>query len=192
MLFSEEYKKRAIELYKEHTAEETLGILTKEFIDRPSPTERTLTRWKNDEPLSKHDDQQNPQSDNASLMARNERPLQEHFEQMALIAKTLLGGLDIVEYKEEDDYEIVNSKTLTVSLSRDEVVKKLKGNAYRAQVEFRSLGLFKYFLTHLEGEDRSCGELAKYTEEHPLGLINLLKLLVLKKVFKGVCPICSP
>ena len=191
MVFSTEYKKRAIDLNKDRTAKETLGILAKDYDVQP-PTERTLTRWKNDERLSKQDDQQIQQANNELLTARKEWLLKEHFEQMALIAKTLLGGLDIVDYKGEDNYEIVKSKALTVSLSRDEVVKKLKENAYRAQVEFRSMGLFQYFLTHLEGEDRSCGELVKYTEEHPLELINLLKLLVLKKVFKGVCPICSP
>jgi len=191
MLFSEEYKKRAIELYKEHTAEVTLGILTKDYDVQP-PTERTLTRWKNDERLSKQDDQQIQQANNELLTARKERLLREHFEQMALIAKTLLGGLDRVEYKGEDDYEIVKSKALTVSLSRDEVVKKLKGYVYRAQQEYRPLGLFQYFLTHLEGEEHSCRELDRYIEEYPLELINLLKRLVLKKVFKGVCPICSP
>ena len=156
------------------------------------PIERTLARWKNDERFSKQDDQQIQQPNNESLTTRKEWLLREHFEQMALIAKTLLGGLDIVDYKGEDNYEIVKSKALTVSLSRDEVVEKLKENAYRAQVEFRSMGLFQYFLTHLEGEDRSCRELDRYIEEHPLELINLLKWLVLKRVFKGVCPICSP
>ena len=192
MLFSEEYKKRAIELYKEHTAEETLGILTKEFIDRPSPTERTLTRWNNAEGFSKQDDQQIQQPNNELSTTRKEWLLREHFEQMALIAKTLLGGLDRVEYKGEDDYEIVNSKALIISLSRDEVVKKLKGYAYRAQQEYRPLGAFKHFLTHLEEEEPSCRELDRYIEEHPLELINLLKWLVLKKVFTGVCPVCSP
>ncbi len=191
MGFSTEYKKRAIDLNKNRTAKETLGILTKEYNVQP-PTERTLARWNNDKGLTRHSDQQIQQANNELLTARNEWLLREHFERMASIAQKLLTGLGGVEHKGGDNYEIINSKVLTLSLSRDEVVKKLKENAYRAQQEYRPLGAFKYFLTHLEEEEPSCRELAKYTEEHPLELINLLKFLALKKVFKGVCPICKP
>ncbi|MCK4814872.1 hypothetical protein KA005_03805, partial [bacterium] len=166
MGYSTEYKKRAIDLNKNRTAKETLAILAREYNVQP-PIERTLARWENDERLTMPSDQQIQQPNNELLTTRKEWLLREHFEQMALIAKTLLGGLDIVDYKGEDNYEIVKSKALTVSLSRDEVVEKLKENAYRAQVEFRSMGLFQYFLTHLEGEDRSCRELDRYIEEHP-------------------------
>lgn len=114
----------------------------------------------------------------------------QHFEQMAMVAQALLGGLDIVEFKGEDDYEIASSKVGSASLSLNEVIEELKENIYKAHEEYRSMGTYQCFLAHLEAEEPSCQELAKYAENSPLELINLLKMLILKKEFKGTCPVC--
>ena len=220
MGYPTEYKKRAVALSKNNTAKDTFVILAEEYPTL-SPDGRTLTRWKKDPRYSKPDDQQIQQPNNELLTTRKEWLLREHFEQMANIASTILGGLSgirnvdniITDYSsinentirelrlDEDEYEFdrVLDKGIyqPLTMRHSEVITELHNNIEEAYDKYRDMDLFEHFITHLSAEHTALTELDilklhKYATAYPLELINLLKWLVLKKVFKGVCPICSP
>lgn len=155
-----------MELYKEHTAERVFQHLKSEFPDIPHPTDRTIRRW------------------------QKQRRLEEHFEQLVSVAKAMLGILDTVKFKGEDDYEIAPPNSLVFSLTRDEIISQLVDNISESRQEYGDSKLFDCFLVHLEAEEPSCRELDKYAESHPTELLELLKRLVLEKEFKGKCSIC--
>ena len=46
MQFSDEYKKKAVELYREYEMEEVFRRLVKLFNYKPHPNEKTIRRWK--------------------------------------------------------------------------------------------------------------------------------------------------
>lgn len=115
----------------------------------------------------------------------------EHIKGMTSVAEAMLGALGGVEYKGEDDYEIMSCEAGTASSTHDEVIKDLIHNIDRAHEEYRVLGLFDCFLAHLEAEESACHDPVKYARSDPRKLIDLLKILILKKEFKGTCPVCK-
>ncbi len=103
----------------------------------------------------------------------------------------MLGTHDSIKFKGEDNYEWVVTAGGPISISRDELIRDLKSSIEEARQKYRSLDEFDHFLMHLEAEEASYEDLNGYVETHPMELVNLLKILVSRKTFKGTCPVCE-
>jgi len=110
---------------------------------------------------------------------------------MTKVAEAILGDLDGIKYMSNDVYEWALTGGGPVTINRKELLQDLKNNIKEAKQEYRSMALFDHFLVHLEAEIPSGKDLDNYIETSPWELIELLKLLILKKEFKGKCPVCE-
>jgi hypothetical protein len=112
----------------------------------------------------------------------------KHINDLVGIAETLINGLEGVEFKGEDNYEISQG----VSLSRKQVVNNLIDNVGKARQKYRDYNRFYNFLIHFNAKAPNNEGIETYAERHPIALINLLRLIILKKDFGiGICPVCK-
>jgi hypothetical protein len=112
----------------------------------------------------------------------------QHTKDLIGVSETIISGLEGIEFKAEDKYEVSAGKSLT----RAQLVDNLIDNIEKASQEFRSLNRFKYFVIHFNNKVPENAGLQEYASQHPIALINLLRLIILKKDFRiGSCPICK-
>ncbi len=124
----------------------------------------------------------------------------EHLRELARVAEAMLGWLGGLRRINDDEYEFdrVEDSGLLVPLTVDRkgIIEALHLNIEKAYDAFRSMGLFDLFVTHLQAENPTFGELDKgrlheWADASPMELIELLKTLALGRTFKGTCLVCE-
>ena len=133
-----------------------------------------------------------------------EKLKRKHIYQLYRVVKTLLsGGLGGIKLTGEDEYEYDRAddeqypgEIVPFTLHLQEVRKSLHHNIEKAYDRHRNYDLFDYFLIHLTSSipgfpNPDKADLHKLADASPLKLIDNLKMLALKKDFKGKCPVCK-
>ena len=118
-------------------------------------------------------------------------PKEEHFSRISDIAKSLLrNGLDTITRDESGALSIAGDRGWIIY---DELIEIIEDNLKAACIEFSEYDVIKNFLPHLEAEVPSIKDLGleKYLEKQPYELIETLRMLCRRKVFKGKCPVCQ-
>ena len=174
MGFTEQIKRRALELYQGCSAAQALTVLEKESPGQHVPTERTIRRWHNKELLEKH------------------------FEHMAGMAASLISGfgevykhtprgnqLDILEYSFCVDGD-------GFSVTREWLGSKLAAQIETVTEQCSSID-WKSFLPHIITEFPEVERigLASVANTNPYELLQTLKRMATEKSFQGKCPTCE-
>lgn len=116
----------------------------------------------------------------------------KHYKDLVKVSKALLSnGIDSIRFIAEDDYELQKSDIGRISLNRRELIQDLKNNLESVQQHFRSMDMFDYFKAHLEAEHPPCKNLEEFIETYPMELVNVLKRLCARGIFKGKCLVCQ-
>ena len=187
MLFGENYKQRALELYKENTAQEVFRILIKEYPDTPHPTERSLGRWKK---IRK--EQHTVYEAQATTISEV-----EHRTRMTEIAEMLLdndvGKVVVVGDGEqpENTYSIVSSESGYEEIKHSKLVGRIEGNIDYVCQTYSPWDMFDCFVPHLMAEFPPGQDYYTLLNKYPGKLINTLRMLAQRKTFKGTCPVCK-
>jgi len=123
----------------------------------------------------------------------------EHFNYLADIVNELLSnGLDGVtknpNNREQGDlFEYtIWSRDSGLGIPRQLLHSMLQGNIDRAASKYIDLDL-ECLISHLKAEypDIQSKGFRKVVADNPYELIDILRLLVRKKIFKGICPVCK-
>jgi len=187
MLFGENYRQRALELYRENTAQEVFRILIKEYPDKSHPTERTLGRWKK---IRKK--QRTICEAQAATMSEF-----EHRVHMTKIAEMLLdndiGRVVIVGGGEQPEsvYSIVSPESDYYEIKHNELVGRIEHNIDCVCREYNPWYMFNCFAEHLMAEFPPALDYYELLNKHPGKLINALRTMAERKTFKGTCPVCE-
>jgi len=132
----------------------------------------------------------------------------QHIKDLTKVAQTLLsGGLSGIKLTKDGRYEYDRANdeqypggVVPITTNREEgiepLVKQLHINIEKAYDKHRNYDLFEYFLVHLTSSipgfpNPDKADLHKLADASPLKLIAALKMLALKKDFKGKCPVCK-
>ncbi len=136
-------------------------------------------------PLSKY--KANHSGESVNLQNKN-----EHFDKMAEIAQNIVGVMNSLEPQKDGTY-IYDwaDKTSPLFLEHQEIIDWLLNNIEKARWEFGSFDMFDYFLLHVIPEKPNIDGILEYAKTRPIELIDKFKLLVLRKDFKGTCPVCE-
>ncbi len=127
----------------------------------------------------------------------NTEDKRKHFALLVEIAKRPLSNdLDSVKCISDDTYEYVSRRYYPPllspeTISKEELTEILKSNFEYASQLYQRMDTFDYFKQHLEAENPQIKDIEQYVETSAFELIKLLKLLVLKREFKGKCPACE-
>lgn len=133
-----------------------------------------------------------------------EKLKRKHFYQLSRVAKTILSeglagikqiGEDRYEYDRADD-EKHPGEIVPFTMNLEEVKKSLHQNIENAYDKYRNYDLFEYFLVHLTSSipdfpNPDKADLHKLADTSTLKLIDALKMLALRKDFKGKCNVCK-
>ncbi len=211
MTAPKEIKQRALELSSQGlSAEKVLKALDKEFNHSSDiPGERTIYRWRKEKPADSIQVPETPKpAVSTNLILANKK---EHFDQLAEVAKALLIECDYLEdfienpKKDEqqkeymhpvgDEYWPVSRSQISLSLKNN--LDAISGVIYG----YEGWDISKIYpridieclVSHLEEE---CSEVklkgfAKAIEENPYEIIDTLRVLCRRKIFKGTCSICK-
>jgi len=118
--------------------------------------------------------------------------LQHHFDQLLKVAEALLNGLDKLTQTEEGDYLYYENDNIKVSLYDHELVQELQDNLRHARRDFRALGLFDCFMSHLQAEHPQIQDIGQYINTSAFTLVQILQEFCLEgTTFKGKCHICK-
>jgi len=187
MLFGENYKQRALELYKENTAQAVFKILIKEYPDKLHPTERTLGRWK-----KTRKEQRIVCEDQAAIISEV-----EHRAHMTEIAEMLLdndiGKVIIVGDGEQPEsiYSIVSPESDYYEIKHNELVGRIEHKIDCVCRAYSPWHMFNCFAEHLMAEFPPAQDYYELLNKHPGKLINALRTMAERKTFKGTCPVCK-
>ncbi len=177
MAYPEKIKQRAIELYQDCSAAKALKALEKEFPDEDLPNERSVRRWRR---------------------RRNEKLLEEHFQQMKGIAKPLLTGLEEVTENpiRGSLFDILKYTIMHEGSGRGVTLEQLRFKVQmnlEATDERYSNSDRKSFISHISTEtpEIKTQGLPVFALEKPYEFIQALKTLVQGNKLKGTCPVCK-
>jgi len=209
MLYSEKYKKRAVELFERCTAAEVFDSLKEEFPGIFHPDRKTLWRWKITQTEEESKQTTEIKAEEATLTAINPQ-LKEHYDELAEVAITIMGPLaglkpmwnlpakdgDIEVFEIDRADNLGDNVIDSVIIRSEHIPDALSGGIEKAYDMHRDFNLFDCFLSHLSKEDVALADLDKsklqqYAKASPMELIDLLKGLALIKDFKGKCEICK-
>jgi hypothetical protein len=192
MVFSKRYKERALELFNQYSTKEVFQHLAKAFPETPNPDERTLRRWRKLTEI------------NQNKIESTRQKTKAHLNQLSRVAKTLLSeGLSGINRTGEDEYEYDRAdddqyagEIVPFTMNLEEIKKSLHQNIENAYDKHRNYDLFDYFLIHLTSSipnfpNPDKADLHKLANTSPLELIASLKMLALKRDFKGKCNVCD-
>ena len=96
-------------------------------------------------------------------------------------------------YKYYPDYyrEGEDEESIKPSIHRSGLIEMLQDGVVFASRYFGRKGLFEPFISHIKEEDPAYSDIYKLVEEDPDKLIKFLKMLLLRRTFKGKCEICK-
>lgn len=187
MLFGENYKQRALELFEENTTQEVFRILIKEYPEKPHPTDRTLGRWKK---IRK--EQRTVCEAQATTISEV-----EHRIRMTEIAEMLLdndvGKVIVIGENEQlqDTYVIVSPKSGYEEIPHNKLVGRIEGNIDEVCKKYSPWDMFDCFIPHLIAEYPLEQDYYELLNKYPGKLIDTLRVLTQRKKFKGTCPVCK-
>lgn len=198
MTYSKYLVQRAIELSDGRSAGEILKTLSAEFDIYDLPDERTIRRWCKNKPKSNIEQEHNLMY---KYIYENRK---EHFEQLALVAKTLLDNdlssvskiLDINHNLEQGIYILTKENRIGNYdyLTQKQLSEIIMDNITLAEHKYETWFFYKCFLTHLTSEDvkdlKGKG-FFDVVKEQPYRLIEVLRIIAARKTFKGTCPVCK-
>ncbi|MFC1992048.1 hypothetical protein ACFLVC_04950 [Chloroflexota bacterium] len=195
MGFPEHTKERAVELYQGRSATKALKLLKEELLQEKTP-----------EGNSRYTEQDMP--DERSIRRwHNKKLLEEHFEQMAGVAVSLICGVGevisgfgevrkrLLSGDKNDIYEYFHyadgTDGLGVGVTRERLGSKLAVHIETVMEQCPDLD-WKSFLPHIiaeypEGERMGLVLVAK---ANPYELLQALKRMATEKSFEGKCPTC--
>lgn len=187
MLFGENYKQRALELFEENTTQEVFRILIKEYPEKPHPTDRTLGRWKK------------IRKEQRTVCEAQTTTISEveHRIRMTEIAEMLLdndvGKVIVIGENEQlqDTYVIVSPESGYYEIEHSTLVGRIETNIDDVCKQFSSWDMFDCFLPHLMAEFPPEQDYYEILNKFPCKLINILRMLAQRETFKGTCPVCK-
>jgi len=185
MLFSEEYKKRAVELSQQYTAQEVSTHLSQEFPDKPPPDERTIRRWRK-------------VYSNGLIQLIDSKRKEEHFDHLVGIVNLLLdnevskvfGNPSSSDEPEADDYTIISEETDFKKIPHGYLVERIENNIDYVCKTFSVFDFWECLFPHLMAETKY-NDFNQFYENHTIEFIDTLRILVRRKTFKGTCPVCE-
>ncbi len=182
MAYSEEYKKRALELGAARPVSEVLEALAREFPDTAPPGEATLRRW-----LAAGGRSPGGQSGAASPS------LKQHLARLAKINKVLLGddidtAVIIGDGHPDDVYGVVSKEFGYYEVTYRQLVNKIAANIEKARKTYGAE--FDGFVSHLMAEYPPGEDFNALVQFKPGKLIKTLKEMAERKTFKGSCQLC--
>ena len=190
MLFSEEYRRRAVELSRECTEIEVSQKLIKEFPDKPPPHERTVRRWRKAEKDKRL---------KTEIEVATPKSKEEHFIRMTDTANILLSNeIDKAfgipsedDTPEADNYSIIGGKSDYEKIPRGYLVERLENNIDYAIQTFNMWDFWECFVPHLMADTIRRQDFREFYENHTIEFIDTLRMLAQRKTFKGTCPVCK-
>ena len=190
MLFSKEYKKRAVELSQECTAKEVSRKLSEEFPDKQPPDERTIRRWRREQ----REEQKEKDLNHVDLKSK-----EEHRELLVDIVNLLLenevgkvfGIPSEGNTPEKDDYTIISDKSDFEKIPRGYLVERIENNIDYTCKTYSAWDFWECFFPHLMAEALGRQDFREFYENHTIEFIDTLRVLSQRKTFKGSCPVCK-
>jgi hypothetical protein len=189
MAYSKERKSRALELWEQHRAMKHVKMLyEREYPGEPVPDERTIRRWRDalPTPMISREELKNP-----ILLAG----LEQHMRDLTQVAKMLLAnnldGLEAFELYGEKCYGWIRGKDKYELISEESVTDILWDNLAKATEHFKPSPMPEMFMHHFSYETPPQARMMDMLKKEPLELIQILRLLVQRRTFKGTCDICK-
>jgi len=180
----DEARKLAVELRKDHSVAETIRILRRRLSPNKLPLEdRSIRRW-----LEEKKSVKSPKVNH-----------EYHNNELANIAEQLIAnGLDRVTAKDEqqppwDIFKYTDWKRGGIGITAEKLTDMVKENFETAEMACGEREIHKIFLPHLKAEFLLLEQygLDYCIKNHPFELIERLIILIHRRKFKGICPVCE-
>ena len=199
MAYSDQIRQRAMELSEGSSAREVQRLLEREFPNEFStPDERTIRRWHRTKPAIHTDSEQEriPLS-----IPENQK---EHNERLADVAKSLLDndlssvlhGWTTKRVTGQVKYILTRKGKVGkyCDLTEQQLSERLKKNIVSTEHKYERWFFHDCFLPHLESElpeELKTKGFFDIVKEQPYELIEILRVLAARGIFKGTCPVCE-
>jgi len=116
----------------------------------------------------------------------------QHFDDMVLIIRLIIKGLDKLSHTQLNGrYEIYEEGSPNKKLNRDQIIAILEGNLSAAYQKHGDWNIDNNLLSHISAEYPAMQDLFGFISKNPTEFIDIIRTLVARKTFKGICPVCK-